>query len=291
MTWATTVLGVALVLIALRDVFHTLWHPTRHGGLSRVIMTALWRLSKLSARHRAAGLAAPVGMAAVVATWALTTVVGWALVYWPHMPHAFTYAPGLKPADHAGFPDAVYVSLVHISTLGLGDIAPAVGWLRIVAPMEALVGFALLSATVAWTLGIFPALARRRALALRISHLVRTRPTTEQLDADAGAAILDSLAADVSVISVDFLQYAESYYFQDGDDHISLAGQVTGAVNLADQASVARHPDVRMSAAVLRAALDDLAVILDDRFLRTRGSTRQVFGEFARDHGRPEPAC
>ncbi|MCY0933887.1 potassium channel family protein [Streptomyces sp. H34-S4] len=286
MNWLITAAGAALVLIVLRDVFHTLWHPTRHGGLSRLIMTALWRLSSSLAPRRASGLAGPVAMLVVVAMWALTAVGGWALIYWPHMPDAFTYAAGLRPADHAGFLDAMYVSLVHVSTLGLGDIAPTAGWLRILAPMEALVGFVLLSATVAWTLGIYPALARRRALALRLSHLARTRPTTERIDADAGAAIIDSLAAAVAVISVDFQQYAGSYYFHDGDDRTSLARQITGAMNLADQAAGARHPDVRLAAAVLRAALDDLAAILDERFLHTRGTARQVFDAFARDHRR-----
>ncbi|QES57947.1 Ion transport 2 domain protein [Streptomyces venezuelae] len=287
MNWLVTLAGASLVLLVLRDVFHTLWHPTRHGGLSRLVMTTLWRLASfLPLRRRASGLAGPLAMVVVVAVWALAAVLGWTLIYWPYMPQAFTYAPGLHPADHAGFEDALYVSLVHISTLGLGDIAPADGWLRILAPMEAIVGFALLSATVAWTLGIYPALARRRALALRLSHLDRTHPTTEQIDADAGAAILDGLAGAVSVVSVDFQQYAESYYFHDGDDRTSLARQITCAVNLADRAAGARHPDVRLSAAVLRAALDDLAAILDERFLHTHGSAREVFEAFSHDHGR-----
>ncbi|WP_030303096.1 potassium channel family protein [Streptomyces katrae] len=287
MNWLITFAGAALVLLVLRDVFHTLWHPTRHGGLSRLVMTALWRLASFLPlrRRRASGLAGPLAMVIVVAAWTVTAVLGWTLIYWPHTPQAFTYATGLKPADHAGFEDALYVSLVHMSTLGLGDIAPAAGWLRILAPMEALVGFSLLSATVAWTLGIYPALARRRALALRLSHLARTHPTTEQLDAAAGAAILDGLAEAVAVVSVDFQQYAESYYFHDGDDRTSLARQITCAMNLADQAAGARHPDVRVSAAVLRAALDDLAAILDERFLHTRGSAREVFEAFAHDHG------
>lgn len=287
MGWFTNAVGLVLVLYVLRDVFHTLWHPTRHGGLSRLIMSCLWRLSgTLTTRRRASGLAGPLAMVAVVAVWALTLVVGWALIYWPHMPGAFTFAAGLRPADHAGFLDALYISLVHISTLGLGDIAPAEGWLRVLAPTEALVGFVLLSATVSWTLGIYPALARRRALALRLSHLSRTHPTTEQIDTDAGVAVLDSLAAGISVISVDFMQYAESYYFYDGDDRTSLARHLPYADNLADQAAGARHPDVRLAAAVLRAALEDLAVILDQRFLHTGGPPGQVFDAFARDHGR-----
>ncbi|MEU8523353.1 ion channel [Streptomyces sp. NBC_01216] len=287
MDWLVTGVGMALVLLILRDVFHTLWHPTRHGGLSRLGMMALWRLSSRSGtRRRASGLAGPLAMVSVVSLWTLTVVAGWALIYWPHMPGAFVYGNGLSPADHDGLLDALYVSLVTISTLGLGDIAPTEGWLRILAPMEGLVGFALLTATVSWILGIYPALARRRALALRLSHLARARPTREQLDSEAGAGILGGLATDIAGVSVDLLQYAESYYFHDGDDATSLACRIGYAADLADQAAGARRPEVRLSASVLRAALDDLAAILDERFLRTDGPPARVFDAFARDHGR-----
>ncbi|MFF1874748.1 potassium channel family protein [Kitasatospora herbaricolor] len=128
-------------------------------------MTAAWRLtSHLNTHRRAAGLAGPLAMVPVVALWAFAATIGWALVYWPHMPVSLTHSTGLDPADHASFVDALYVSLVNLTTLGLGDIAPTAGWLRIVAPIEALVGFTLLSATLSWIIGIYPALARRRAL-------------------------------------------------------------------------------------------------------------------------------
>ncbi|OKI25673.1 hypothetical protein A6A07_30930 [Streptomyces sp. CB03911] len=86
-------------------------------------------------------------MVPVVALWAFAATIGWALVYWPHMPVSLTHSTGLDPADHASFVDALYVSLVNLTALGLGDIAPTAGWLRIVAPIEALVGFTLLSAS------------------------------------------------------------------------------------------------------------------------------------------------
>ncbi|MFC8277971.1 potassium channel family protein [Streptomyces sp. NPDC057271] len=292
MTWLPMLAGAFLVLFILRDLFHTLWHPTRHGGLSRLVMRSMWWLSTHpGARWRPAGLAGPMGMVTVLAVWALTVAVGWGLIYWPLMPEDFSYATGLTPAQHAGPLDALYVSLVTLATLGLGDIAPASGWLRVLAPMEALVGFVLLSATVAWILGIYPALARRRALALRLSHVRRSRATAGALDSDGGAALLDGLASALSTVTVDFLQYAESYYFYDGDENTSLAGQLGHAVGLADQASEARHPDVRLSASVLRTALEDLATVLDERFLRTGGAPEHVFRAYADDHGRsPGPA-
>ncbi|MFG2331751.1 potassium channel family protein [Streptomyces sp. NPDC048604] len=267
-------------------MFHTLWHPTRHGGLSRLVMVSLWWLSaRLGARWRPAGLAGPLGMVTVVAVWALTVAVGWGLVYWPHMPEDFSYAAGLVPSEHAGPVDALYISLVTLATLGIGDIAPTSGWLRVLAPLEALVGFVLLSATVAWILGIYPALARRRALALRLSHVRRSRATAGALESEGGAAILDGLASALSTITVDFMQYAESYYFHDGDDHTSLPRQLGYALGLTDQAAGAHHPDVRLSASVLRRALEDLAVVLDERFLRTGDGPERVFAAYAADHG------
>ncbi|MFE1437203.1 potassium channel family protein [Streptomyces sp. NPDC058739] len=284
--WLLTPVGMFFVLAVLRDVFHTLWHPTRHGGLSRLVMTFLWRLSAHHVpRRRPAGLTGPLGMVCVVAVWALVMGVGWALVYWPHMPEHFSYARDLSPKEHAGPLDALYLSLVTLATLGLGDIAPTAGWLRLLAPVEALAGFALLSATVAWILGIYPALARRRALALRLSHLRRSRVPASALDSDGGAALLDGLATAVSVASVDFMQYPESYYFFDVDDNTSLPLQLGHAIALSGQAEGAAHPDVRLAGAILSTALDDLAVTLDDRFLHTGAGTGRVIAAYAAQHG------
>ncbi|MEU8570725.1 potassium channel family protein [Streptomyces pathocidini] len=284
-----SLVGAVLVMVALRDVFHTLWHPTRHGGLSRYVMTAWWRLSqRLPLRRRSAGLAGPLAMVTVVAMWAGTIVLGWALVYWPHLPGSFSFAAGLQPAEHAGLVDAVYISLVTVSTLGLGDIAPAEPWLRIIAPLEALVGFALLTATVSWVLEIYPALTRRRSLALRLSQLQRNDPSPGQLDSPAGAAVLHGLAEEVARVSVDFLQYAESYYFHDGAGRISLAARVRYAAELADHGSTARLAEVRFAAALLGTALEDLAVVLDERFLHNGGTAREVYRAYAEDHGRSQ---
>lgn len=40
MTWLLTVAGALLVLLALRDIFHTLWHPSGFGTLARLVFRA-----------------------------------------------------------------------------------------------------------------------------------------------------------------------------------------------------------------------------------------------------------
>ncbi|WP_432096873.1 potassium channel family protein [Streptomyces sp. bgisy100] len=287
MKWLVSLLGAGLVMAALRDVFHTLWHPTRHGALSRHVMAALWKLSqRLPFRKRAAGLAGPLAMVTVVAMWAGAVVVGWALIYWPHLPESFSFATGLEPDEHHGPVDALYISLVTVATLGLGDIAPTEPWLRIVAPLEALVGFALLTATVSWVLEIYPALGRRRAVALRLSQLQRNDPGPPQLDSSLGARILDGLAERLAAVSVDLLQYAESYYFHEGYDRTSLAASILYADELAERGRSARNPEVRLAAALLTTALADLAAVLDERFLHCGGTPRDTFRAYATDHGR-----
>lgn len=287
MGWLVSLLGAGMVMMALRDVFHTLWHPTRHGGLSRHVMAGLWRLSqRFPLRRQAAGLAGPIAMVAVVVMWAGGVVVGWALIYWPHMPDAFSFTAGLEPGADDGPVDALYVSLVTVATLGLGDIAPAEPWLRIVAPLEALVGFVLLTATVSWILEIYPALTRRRAVALRLSQLQRNDPAPEQLDSALGAGILDGLAIRLAEISADLLQYSESYYFHEGHDQTSLAASIRYAADLAERGRGAQCAEVRLSAALLTSALEDLAAVLDQRFLHDGGTTRDIFRAYAEDHGR-----
>ncbi|WTT06255.1 hypothetical protein OG361_35095 [Streptomyces sp. NBC_00090] len=67
----------------------------------------------------------------------------------------------------------------------------------------------------------------------------------------------------------------------------SLPRQLRYALGLADQATGAHHPDVRLSASVLRRALEDLAVVLDERFLRTARGPDRVFAAYAAGHGNP----
>jgi hypothetical protein len=54
---------------------------------------------------------------------------------------------------------------VTLATLGYGDIVPTSDLLRVLVPLEALVGFALLTAALSWVISVYPALSRRRSLA------------------------------------------------------------------------------------------------------------------------------
>ena len=175
-----TCLGIALIAVVAHDVFDALFHHRGAGILSGAVMRTTWRgFRRASVRRRSLlPLAGPFALVAVVAMWLVLLVTGWALVLWPHIIDGFRFDPGAASGE-ATLVDAVYVSLVTLATLGFGDITPASGWLKLVLPLEALIGLGLLTATVSWLLSIHPALSRRRSLAYEISLLRRAEADLE----------------------------------------------------------------------------------------------------------------
>lgn len=101
MTTLLTLLGATFIAVALRDIFQELFHPGGGGSLSRTLMHAVWGLfRRISTRHRARlSLAGSSALLAVIAVWVVLLWVGWALVYWPHMPDSFSFSPGLAVSD------------------------------------------------------------------------------------------------------------------------------------------------------------------------------------------------
>src|SRR5674476_1330045 len=119
-----------------------------------------WQRARLrGGRGRLARLAGPLALLAVIIVWGTLAVVGWALLYWSSVPAGFVYAPGVAAGGTNRVVDALYISMVTMSTLGFGDIAPAAGWLRIATPLEALFGFSLLTVAVSWVLHTYPGCA------------------------------------------------------------------------------------------------------------------------------------
>ncbi len=179
-------LGLGLILAVLRDVFHQLFHPGGYGHLSDMLMRGVWRVFQALSRKRPERLtlAGPTALIIVILSWVTLMTVGWTLVYRPYMPENFLFSTGLNPALHGGFVDALYVSFVTLATLGYGDITPTENLLRMLAPLQALIGFGLLTASITWVLSIYPALSRSRSLAQEISlihdaELIEGKSVTE----------------------------------------------------------------------------------------------------------------
>jgi hypothetical protein len=293
----TTVLGAGLVFAALRDVFHQLFHPSGNGSISRVLMRTTWRAFRRAAGRTPKRLehAGPAALLVVVANWVVLTAVGWALILWPHLPQRFVFASGLVPSDQDGIVDALYLSLVTLATLGYGDIAPRSDSLRLLLPLEALVGFALLTASLTWVVSVYPPLTRRRSLAQQIA-LVRdaeseTGVAVARAGAEASERRLGSLASQLTVIRSDLCHFPITYYFHAGDERSSLSANMGGLLRIAqDGVDEGNPPPVRLSAAELRGAIDDFSATIASQFLDLPSApTAKVLAAYARDHLRASP--
>lgn len=285
--WVVSAAGAVLVLVALRDIFSTIWHPGGRGGLTRRLMLGVWVVGRSGRRRRwLHHLSGPLAMVMVVFTWLAMILLGWALVYWPHLTTGFLYSPGLDPARHDGLPDALYLSAVTLGTLGVGDIAPVDTWMRIAVPVQSLIGFGLITAAVSWVLEVYPAITRRRSLAVRLAHLKATG--TGELVRSGTSSVAPHLLLDLSSViaqlRADLTQYAETYYFQDRDPEASLPAMFSVALDLADEARESADPDLRYAGGLLTISAQDYLRVIDLLFLGVGGSPREICGAYAADH-------
>ena len=286
MEWVVTVVGILLVTVVVRDVFHTLFHPVGHGSIAPQVMKLVWRLLRLfPSSRRITSLTGPLGIAMVVLTWGSAAVLGWTLIYFAQMPDGFSYGPDLNPADRNNLVDSLYLSLVTVGTLGFGDIVPTSTSLRVAVPLEALFGFMLLTAAVSWVLQIYPALHRRRVLALQLSTLRQARESDPTLGIDSiPSTVLTALAVGVVEARNDFTQYPATYYFRDLEADASLAASLEYATDLAAEATASAQPHTRMAGALITAAVNSLTELLDREFLRFGGDTASIVQAYAADH-------
>jgi hypothetical protein len=268
-----TVLGVALIAATLRDIFDVLFHPAGRALIARRIVGGVARLAdRRPLRRRVGLLVGPVSYILVVACWAALLAVGWALVFLPQLPDGFNFDPALDPARHTGFLDALYVSLVNLTSLGYGDISPSAALLRILGPVETLFGLGLLTASISWLISIYNAVSRRDALADEV-HLAREseRRLGEKL-ADADPRLLESMLASFAgqLIRVrrDLIHFPITHYFRTQDEERALADLLPFLSSLAGEAAEGGRPqELRVRAEVLRMAIDDYAATLRGRLL------------------------
>ena len=142
--------------------------------------------------------------------------------------------------------------------MGYGDVAPVDQWLRVVSPLEALLGFGLLTASVTWLFAVHPAVQRRRALAYELWLLRQV--SDEAPDAPVfDAAVIAELISRIVAVQRDIVAHPATYYFRDPDERLLLSAELPFLRDVAGHVAQA-GPDVATAqgARMLSQAIDDL---------------------------------
>jgi hypothetical protein len=281
--WA--VAGLALVAAILWEVFNDLFHPAGTGALSDWVGRGLFEVFKRA--PRTLPLAGAAALVTVIALWVAGLVVGFGLMYQPAYPGAFRTSTGTVPTDSSSLIGSLYFSFETLITLGYGDIVPQSRLIRLLANIEGLVGFGLLTASVSSIVLLYPALSRMRLLARGVAHIVDAERESGILLAATGSEVmLSGLARDVTNARIDLVHFPLVYYFASEDPKAAVPTWVRELVRLARDASREDRPEpVRLAGYTLDRSLHEFAAILDARFLHTRSPNRDViFQALAKDH-------
>ncbi len=292
MTVVLTVVGALLVLVALHDVFHTLFHPHGRGVVGGSLTRMIWRGTRRVARgsHDVLSLAGPIAFIGVIAAWGALVVLGFSLIIWPHMPEGFAFSPGIDPSHEDGFVDALYLSLVNLTSLGYGDIVPTGDLLRLLGPIETLIGLGLLTASISWILLLYRVLSDYRSLSHEIGLLIGAERRSETglagLEPAVAAGVLADLTSRVVPMRDDLVHSPIAYYFHPRDERHALPVLLPSLIEVAQScAAPDRPPEMRFQATMLLEAIDDLLEAIAEDFIGSRGrDPGQALAGYRRDH-------
>lgn len=287
-TLLLTLVGLVMIGMALRDIFDVLFHHEGRASISRALTRGVWRTLRRAAsvRSQLFPIAGPMGLLATIGAWAVLLLVGWALLLWPHL-ETFRDAAG-KPTQ-GGFWEALHISGGILSTMGWGDVVPVDRWVRVVTPIEALLGFGLLTASVTWLFSVHPAVQRRRALAYELWLLGQAS------DGKPGAELLDGqmfteLTSRIVAVERDIVAIPASYYFRDPDERMLLSAQLPFLRDIARHALDGDNVCTGQHARMLSTAIDDLLLTIVHRLHgMDTDDVDEALGVFARDHLKRDP--
>ena len=287
MTALLLISGVTLLLLLAADVFGTVFNPEGHGGpLTRVQGRLLWRAWKAlaprggAAREAWLALGGPFLAVLTPANWALILVAGFALIFYPWI-EGFLVSPGSLRAPWA---EVLYYSGFSAATLGTGDVVAHLPALRLLTIVEALSGFALLSASLSYILAIYRENGKKASLAseLALHHEVR-RGAGEPDWAGEDRLWLERVARELLHITNAHAQYPILHFFRPKNRSSSLTVQIAplvGGVGRDRQSSSAAGG----GKALVAAAVDRYLEAADRRFVpgSSGGGNQSIEARYAR---------
>ena len=222
--------GIAVLLLLLADVFFTVFHPQGRGGpLTHRQNRLVWAFFR-NVGPRAEGwlsLAAPTMAVLTIVLWVMLLVGGFALIIYPWIA-SFLVSPG---SLRVHWVETIYYSGYTAATLGFGDVVPDHELLRLLAPLEAFLGFAILSASITYLSSVYREVVSMHTLATNITgHFEAGTATT--LDR-AGGNKTQAFARWADGVNTSLLRalqahfhYPILHYFRPSDEERALPPQL-----------------------------------------------------------------
>ena len=174
--WLAPFAGVALIAVALADVFLTVLYA-RIGAafLADFLGAKMWKLFKAVAplfgrfRNAVLSFCGPSVLVVVVTIWASLLVGGFGLIVWPRLGSSIVSSEPSTPTP-TDFASALYYSGNCLTTAFNGDLVPRTAFFRLLSAVESAVGISVLTLTITYFLEIYNALLRRNTLAQNLHH-------------------------------------------------------------------------------------------------------------------------
>ncbi|HEX8179699.1 MAG TPA: potassium channel family protein [Pyrinomonadaceae bacterium] len=186
MSVVIVILSIALIVAVLWDAFETIVLPrrvTRRVRLTSMYYRIIWRpwrtlcLSIKTRKRREALLSVfgPLSMLALLSLWAVALVFAFALLHW-------ALGTSLNLTDGPGrFGTYLYMSGVIFFTLGFGDVIPLMHLGRMLAVLEAGVGFGFLALIIGYLPVIYQGFSAREVNISLLDARAGTPPTAAEL--------------------------------------------------------------------------------------------------------------
>ena len=274
----TFVAGVVCLFAVLLDAFQTIILPRRATGrfrLTRIFYVLTWtpwvfigkRLHNPRRRESFFSYYGPMSLIFLLAVWAGSMVVGFALIFYS------LGSPFNDAAQGPGLRSDLYVSGTTIFTLGLGDVTPRSAWARELIILEAGTGLGFLAVVMGYFPVLYGAFSRREVSISLLDARAGSPPTAAELMRrhyyEGGESALALLLVEWERWSAELLESHISYpllcYFRSQHNNQSWISALTAVLDttallIADvQGNEARQ--AQLTFAMARHAIVDLAQI------------------------------
>jgi hypothetical protein len=250
---------------------------TQRVRLTRIFYHLTWSPGAAAARRWRPGarreqflsLYGPFSVLALLLTWALLLIFGFALLHWG-------FGSRVRADDQPGsFWTDVYLSGTTFFTLGIGDVTPTTNAGRVITVLEAGAGFGVLALVIGYMPILYQAFARREQSVSTLDAWAGSPPSAlellRRLEQDESAVAIVSFLKDweewAAFVLESHLSYPVLAYFRSQHENQSWLMALTAILDVSaitlSQLADTRRWQARLTFAMARHVALDLGRLLD----------------------------